>query len=171
MRQPCVQDTRSPLIAACVAAAVNFALDPLLIFKPIGWGVGGAAAATVLAQARATRRAGPARRAMRAGARACWRACVPWVLWLLAFCACVRALRVCGLFVRAFRACVRARLRACVLVCVRACSCACVRARLRACVLVCVRVGRVVFALCACACCACCACCTWRAFGAENRGR
>jgi hypothetical protein len=44
---------RAPLRASAYAAIVNTILDPLLIFKPpvgVGWGVGGAAAATVVAQ-------------------------------------------------------------------------------------------------------------------------
>ena len=44
---------RSPLRASVYAAIINSILDPLLIFNPpfgLGWGVGGAAGATVVAQ-------------------------------------------------------------------------------------------------------------------------
>ena len=44
-------DTRTPFRAAAIAALVNAAFDPLFIFAPLGLGVAGAAAATVLAQA------------------------------------------------------------------------------------------------------------------------
>ncbi|KAL1502898.1 hypothetical protein AB1Y20_010971 [Prymnesium parvum] len=43
-------NTQAPLRAAAIAAVANFVLDPLLIFKPLGFGVGGAAAATAIAQ-------------------------------------------------------------------------------------------------------------------------
>jgi len=52
-------DTKIPLLASLVAAAINFVLDPLLMFSPgdrsgipgiFGWGTRGAAAATALSQ-------------------------------------------------------------------------------------------------------------------------
>jgi putative MATE family efflux protein len=43
-------NTVVPLTASLVAAAINLVLDPLLMFKPIHWGVKGAAAATALSQ-------------------------------------------------------------------------------------------------------------------------
>lgn len=43
------QDTRTPLYVSLVLNAVNFALDPLLIFG-LGWGLAGAALATAVAQ-------------------------------------------------------------------------------------------------------------------------
>jgi len=43
-------DTMTPLIASIAAALTNLVLDPVLIFRPIGLGVAGAAAATVLSQ-------------------------------------------------------------------------------------------------------------------------
>lgn len=42
-------DAKSPLYAAALATVVNIGLDPILIFG-LGWGCGGAAAATVFAQ-------------------------------------------------------------------------------------------------------------------------
>jgi len=45
-------DTRTPLAATLGCNAVNLVLNPLLIFG-LGWGVAGAAQATVLAEARA----------------------------------------------------------------------------------------------------------------------
>mmetsp|Transcript_118350 Transcript_118350/g.377253 ORF Transcript_118350/g.377253 Transcript_118350/m.377253 type:complete len:379 (-) Transcript_118350:43-1179(-) len=43
-------DAKSPFYASVLATIVNIVLDPLLIFN-LGWGCGGAAAATVIAQA------------------------------------------------------------------------------------------------------------------------
>jgi len=43
-------DARSPMLASVLTTVVNVALDPLLIFG-LGWGCGGAAVATVAAQA------------------------------------------------------------------------------------------------------------------------
>jgi len=43
-------NTVVPLMASLVAAMINLVLDPLLMFRPIHWGVRGAAAATALAQ-------------------------------------------------------------------------------------------------------------------------
>mmetsp|Transcript_30541 Transcript_30541/g.46263 ORF Transcript_30541/g.46263 Transcript_30541/m.46263 type:complete len:534 (-) Transcript_30541:822-2423(-) len=43
-------DTLVPLISSTTAAVMNLVLDPILIFPPIGLGVAGAAAATVLSQ-------------------------------------------------------------------------------------------------------------------------
>jgi putative MATE family efflux protein len=43
-------NTVVPLTASLVAAAINLVLDPLLMFRPIHWGVKGAAAATALSQ-------------------------------------------------------------------------------------------------------------------------
>ena len=42
-------DARTPLAATLGCNALNLALDPLLIFA-LGWGVAGAAQATVLAE-------------------------------------------------------------------------------------------------------------------------
>jgi Na+-driven multidrug efflux pump len=44
-----VGDSRSPLIAMLIASALNIALD-LLFVMVFGWGVGGAAVATVISQ-------------------------------------------------------------------------------------------------------------------------
>ena len=43
-------NTTIPLLASLIAALINLVLDPVLMFKPIGWGVAGAAAATAIAQ-------------------------------------------------------------------------------------------------------------------------
>ena len=43
-------NTVVPLLASAAAALINLVLDPLLMFKPVGWGVRGAAAATALSQ-------------------------------------------------------------------------------------------------------------------------
>ena len=43
------QDTKTPLIVAVIFNLINLVLDPILIFG-VGWGIAGAAAATVIAQ-------------------------------------------------------------------------------------------------------------------------
>ncbi|KAL7581609.1 hypothetical protein ACA910_022164 [Epithemia clementina (nom. ined.)] len=43
-------NTTIPLLASLTAALINLVLDPILMFKPISWGVAGAAAATAIAQ-------------------------------------------------------------------------------------------------------------------------
>lgn len=43
------QDTRTPMVVAVSANAINLVLDPILIFG-VGWGIAGAAWATVIAQ-------------------------------------------------------------------------------------------------------------------------
>lgn len=43
-------DTVIPLAASLTAAFINLILDPVLMFKPVGWGVRGAAAATAISQ-------------------------------------------------------------------------------------------------------------------------
>ena len=53
-------DTRTPLVATLGCNALNLALDPLLIFA-LGWGVAGAAQATVLAEVYPTEHSNPHR--------------------------------------------------------------------------------------------------------------
>jgi len=53
-------DTRTPLVATLGCNALNLALDPLLIFA-LGWGVAGAAQATVLAEVHPTEHSNPHR--------------------------------------------------------------------------------------------------------------